>query len=63
MFNIQAMLGTSASSKYINQCLFVLFFLGMPIWSKLQSGRLPQPEELFDIINNQIHMSGNTEKF
>lgn len=35
------------------------FFLDMPIWSKLQSGRIPQPEELFDIINNHMQMAAN----
>ena len=34
-----------------------LFLLGMPIWSKLKSGRIPQGEELFDIINNQLKLS------
>lgn len=50
-------------SQLLSTGAFEIKLNGMPIWSKLQSGRLPQPEELFDIINNQIHMSGNTEKF
>lgn len=34
----------------------------MPIWSKLQSGRIPQPQELFDIINNHMEMEGSRRK-
>ena len=29
----------------------------MPVWSKLKSGRIPQWDELFDIINNQMSLS------
>ena len=29
----------------------------MPIWSKLQSGRLPNPNELHQIIENQLKFS------
>ena len=28
----------------------------MPIWSKLKTGRIPQGEELFDILNNQLEL-------
>lgn len=31
---------------------------GMPIWSKLKSGRVPQGSELFEIIENQMQLSG-----
>lgn len=31
---------------------------GMPIWSKLKSGRVPQASELFEIIENQMQLSG-----
>jgi len=30
---------------------------GMPIWSKLKSGRVPQGSELFEIIENQMQLS------
>lgn len=26
----------------------------IPIWSKLETGRIPSPQELFEIIDNQI---------
>lgn len=30
---------------------------GMPIWSKLKAGRIPQGNELFEIIENQLQLS------
>lgn len=30
---------------------------GMPIWSKLKAGRIPQGNELFEIIENQMQLS------
>lgn len=35
---------------------------GVPIWSKLNTGRIPQGQELFDIINNQLNMSNKNDK-
>lgn len=26
----------------------------MPVWSKLETGRIPQPPELFQIIDNHL---------
>ncbi len=28
----------------------------MPVWSKIESGRIPQPPELFQIIDNHFNM-------
>jgi len=28
----------------------------MPVWSKLEAGRIPQPGELFQIIENNMNM-------
>lgn len=30
------------------------FFSDMPVWSKLETGRIPQPSELFQIIDSQL---------
>ena len=30
--------------------------LDVPIWSKLETGRIPQPLELFQIIDTQLNM-------
>lgn len=29
----------------------------MPVWSKLEAGRIPQPPELFQIIDNHFKMN------
>ena len=29
----------------------------MPVWSKIESGRIPQPGELFQIIDNHMNMN------
>lgn len=31
----------------------------MPVWSKLKSGRIPQGNELLEIINNQLDLSNS----
>lgn len=28
----------------------------VPVWSKLETGRIPQPQELFQIIDNHMQM-------
>lgn len=35
---------------------------GMPIWSKLKSGRVPSGNEIFEIIENQLKLSPNEFK-
>ncbi|XP_046675427.1 thioredoxin reductase-like selenoprotein T homolog CG3887 isoform X3 [Homalodisca vitripennis] len=32
----------------------------MPVWSKLETGRIPQPPELFQIIDNHMQFDDNT---
>lgn len=34
---------------------------GMPIWSKLKTGRVPQGSELFEIIENQMQLSSQNK--
>lgn len=33
---------------------FEIIFNDVPVWSKLETGRIPQPPELFQIIENQL---------
>lgn len=35
-----------------------LFTLDVPLWSKLETGRIPQPPELFQMIDNHLNMAG-----
>ena len=39
------------------ECARITFVSDMPIWSKLESGRLPNPNELHQIIENQLKFS------
>jgi hypothetical protein len=39
------------STEYVILCLSVP---DVPVWSKLETGRIPQPPELFQIIDNQL---------
>lgn len=43
--------------QLISSGAFEIFFNDVPIWSKLQSGRIPAPQELFQIIENQLKFS------
>ncbi len=33
-----------------------LFNLDVPLWSKLETGRIPQPQELFQMIDNHLNL-------
>jgi len=36
---------------------FEVFFNDIPVWSKLQSGRVPEPAEMFQILDGQMKLS------
>lgn len=50
-------IGNSVEGGLVQTGAFEVELNGMPIWSKLKSGRIPQGSELFDIINNQLRLS------
>lgn len=33
----------------------------MPVWSKLETGRIPQPPELFQIIDNHMQFDDSVK--
>ena len=37
----------------------VWHFSDVPLWSKLETGRIPQPPELFQMIDNNLNMNPN----
>lgn len=49
------MCGNLAETQLLSTGAFEIFLNDMPIWSKLDSQRIPQPYELLQIISNQIH--------
>jgi selT/selW/selH-like putative selenoprotein len=44
-------------TQLISTGAFEISLNNMPVWSKLESGRIPQPPELFQIIDNHFKMS------
>lgn len=55
--------------KYLSMVLLIVdlhkqssltkqFCLDVPLWSKLETGRIPQPPELFQMIDNHLNMAG-----
>lgn len=48
----------AVETQLISTGAFEIQLNDMPLWSKLESGRIPQPGELFQIIENHINMRG-----
>jgi hypothetical protein len=46
-------------TSIFTDCLFV----DVPVWSKLQTGRLPSPPELFQIVDNHLKLMNNMDGF
>ena len=44
--------------QLISTGAFEISLNDMPVWSKIESGRIPQPGELFQIIDNHMGMRG-----
>ncbi|XP_063700115.1 thioredoxin reductase-like selenoprotein T homolog CG3887 [Culicoides brevitarsis] len=49
-------LGNMIEAQLISSGAFEISFNDVPIWSKLSTGRIPAPQELFQIIDSQISM-------
>jgi len=43
-------------TQLISTGAFEITLNDMPVWSKIEAGRIPQPGELFQIIENQMNM-------
>lgn len=42
--------------QIISYLSFIFIFSDVPIWSKIETGRIPQPPELFQIIDTHMQM-------
>ena len=51
-------IGNAIESQLISTGAFEISLDNMPVWSKIESGRIPQPPELFQIIDNHFNMGG-----
>jgi len=49
--------------QLISTGAFEISFNDMPIWSKLQSGRLPNPNELYQIVDNQVKFTAPPQQY
>lgn len=43
--------------QLISSGAFEIFLNDVPVWSKLETGRIPQPAELFQIIDNHMRFA------
>ncbi|XP_011170427.1 thioredoxin reductase-like selenoprotein T homolog CG3887 [Solenopsis invicta] len=50
------LLGNAIESQLISSGAFEIHFNDVPVWSKLETGRIPQPLELFQIIDFHLDM-------
>lgn len=48
---------------FLSSGAFEITFNDMPVWSKLETGRIPQPHELFQIIDSQLQFQGQPMQF
>ena len=51
----------AVESQLVSTGAFEISVDNMPVWSKLESGRIPQPPELFQIINNHLQMNSGQD--
>lgn len=43
-------------------CIIIFYGTDVPVWSKLETGRIPQPGEIFQIIENQMKFKSDGVK-
>uniref|UniRef100_A0A6A7FNW7 SelT-like protein n=1 Tax=Hirondellea gigas TaxID=1518452 RepID=A0A6A7FNW7_9CRUS len=49
-------LTNAIEGQLVSTGAFEIQFNDVPVWSKLETGRIPQPPELFQIIDNHIRL-------
>ncbi|XP_030383591.1 thioredoxin reductase-like selenoprotein T homolog CG3887 [Scaptodrosophila lebanonensis] len=55
-------LGNMIESQLISSGAFEITLNDVPVWSKLQTGRIPAPQELMQIIDNQLQFSNKVQE-
>ena len=48
-------------SSLVSTGAFEITVDNMPVWSKIESGRIPQPPELFQIIDTHLKMNSGQD--
>lgn len=46
-------------SKLVSTGAFEIYFNDVRVWSKIETGRIPSPPELFQIIDNQVFLKSS----
>jgi len=54
-------ISNAVESQLISTGAFEISVDSMPLWSKIESGRIPQPPELFQIIDNHFKMNAGQD--
>ncbi|ESO08105.1 hypothetical protein HELRODRAFT_75296, partial [Helobdella robusta] len=49
-------------STLISTGAFEISFNDVPVWSKLETGRIPSPQEMFQILDNHMRLFQKTNK-
>ncbi|CAG7829431.1 unnamed protein product [Allacma fusca] len=50
-------------TQLISTGAFEIYFNDVPIWSKIQTGRIPSPPELLQIVDNHLKLMKNVKDF
>lgn len=55
-------ISNAIEGQMISTGAFEVSFNDVPVWSKLETGRIPQPGEMFQIIENQMKFKSDGVK-
>lgn len=50
-------LSNAIESQLISTGAFEIMFNDVPVWSKLETGRIPSPQEMFQILENHMRLN------
>lgn len=53
-------IGNAVEGQLISTGAFEVSFNDVPVWSKLENGRVPSPQEMFQILENQMKMGASS---
>ena len=53
-------LSNAVETQLVSTGAFEITVDKMPVWSKIESGRIPQPPELFQIVDTHLKMNTGT---
>jgi len=54
-------ISNAVETQLVSTGAFEITVDNMPVWSKIESGRIPQPPELFQIIDTHLKMNSGQE--